>query len=353
MLAVPVLIELFGHLRHDRADRHHVEIGEGEIRVRVEILVADVAASDDRDLVVHGEGLAVHAVIHRSHPGQKLEVLRMPAFEGIEQPHLDGRMRIERGPDVVGLSAVHVVDQQAHPHAPVGRGQELPDQEPADGVLMKHVVLHVDAAFAQARQLGTSPEGIPSVAQKAHARLTRMLLQPGAESLAEAGALAVAEGARRGFPPVVRSPIARSGVPRPVAHRGPPCVRAAGGILRLWKIVAGGRVSRMPPPRCRSASLQAGRKGRPADESLVTISYDPIYFFCRVLSERSVGRRCRRRWHWLSSRRALSRPAPRRRFPGPRRRRSRGRRAPSARPNPAFIRRKRSSERRARLRCRP
>lgn len=41
MLAIPGLIELFGHLRDDRADRHNVGIAEGEIRVRVEILVGD------------------------------------------------------------------------------------------------------------------------------------------------------------------------------------------------------------------------------------------------------------------------------------------------------------------------
>ena len=139
----------------------------------------------------------MHAVIHRLQPGDELQVLRTSAHERIEQPHFHVGVRIESQPDSIGLAAVHVVDQHAYPHAPVGRGDELPDQQPANGILMKHVVLHVDTALGQARRHGTPDKRIQSVAQQVNAGLRRMLLQLCPERLAQAGAGTIANRARK------------------------------------------------------------------------------------------------------------------------------------------------------------
>ena len=191
--AVPVLVERPGNFRHDRSDRHDVDVGEREVRIRLEVLVPDVAAADDGHLIVDGEALAVHAVIHRPEPRDELEVLRPPAREGIEQPHFDGGMGVERRPHVVGLPAVHVVDEHSHPHAPVGRLDELLEEEPSDCVLVEHVVLHVDAALGVPGVHRPRDERVAPALQQANAGKARVLSQLGPERHAEGGALAVAD----------------------------------------------------------------------------------------------------------------------------------------------------------------
>src|SRR5205823_4577332 len=80
------------------ADRQDIEIHEPgrPPLARVEVLVADVAPADDGDLAVGGERLVVHP------PVEALEVREIaqqaPAArpEGIEQPHFNVRMGVER-----------------------------------------------------------------------------------------------------------------------------------------------------------------------------------------------------------------------------------------------------------------
>ena len=199
--AVPVLVEGRGDFRHDRSDRHDVDVGEREVRVCLEVLVADVASADDGHLVVHGEALAVHAVVHRPEPRHELEILRPPALEGIEEAHLDAGVGVDRRPHVVGLPAVHVVDQHPHAHAPVRCREELFEQEPPDGVLVEHVVLHVDAALGVARVHGPRHERVAPALQQVNSGKARVLLQLGPERPAEGGALAVGDrnGGRSGL----------------------------------------------------------------------------------------------------------------------------------------------------------
>ena len=64
--AVPVPVELRRDIAHDRADRDDVEVREPDPLARAEVLVADVAAADDRHLVVGGERLVVHAAVQRA-----------------------------------------------------------------------------------------------------------------------------------------------------------------------------------------------------------------------------------------------------------------------------------------------
>ena len=80
--------------------------------------------------------------------------------EGIEEPDLDVRMRIERSDRRVEAAGVRVVEQHAHPNAALGR---LPDgfpQQLAGGVAVPDVVLHVEAAVRGSRQQDPGGEGI-------------------------------------------------------------------------------------------------------------------------------------------------------------------------------------------------
>ena len=63
MHAVPVGVELAADLLDDGARQRDVEIGEVRLVGGTEILVADVAAADDRDAVVRDPRLVVHAAV--------------------------------------------------------------------------------------------------------------------------------------------------------------------------------------------------------------------------------------------------------------------------------------------------
>ena len=60
---VPVGVEHVRHLLHDGTDPHDVEIAELRVFAYAEILVRDIPAADDRNLVVDRERLVVHAAI--------------------------------------------------------------------------------------------------------------------------------------------------------------------------------------------------------------------------------------------------------------------------------------------------
>src|SRR5215472_12262962 len=62
-LALPVLFEGGGELLHRWASCQHVIVGELPRRIDLEILIADVAATNERDRAVGDEELVVHAEV--------------------------------------------------------------------------------------------------------------------------------------------------------------------------------------------------------------------------------------------------------------------------------------------------
>ena len=120
-LALPVTLEIARHLSDHRPDRHHVQVDERERLVGVEVLIADVATADDRDLAVDRERLVVHAAIEPRKVGKVFERPPAAQAERIEQPDLDVRVRGERRKERVEARGIVVVQQQADAHAAIGR----------------------------------------------------------------------------------------------------------------------------------------------------------------------------------------------------------------------------------------
>ena len=52
---------------------------QGQVRIGVEIFIANVAPADDRSLIVHCKCLGVHARIDIAKPGYELQVLWLPS----------------------------------------------------------------------------------------------------------------------------------------------------------------------------------------------------------------------------------------------------------------------------------
>ncbi len=170
-VAVPVGVELRGHVAHHRADRQHVEIGEGDFALAAEIFVADVAPADDRRLVVRGERLVVHAAVEAREIGRQLAQAEAAAGVGIEKAHLDVRVRVERCDAVVEAARVVVVEQQPHAHAALRRLPQRFAQQAAGDVAAEDVVLHVEAALGGARQHHARGKGVAAVRERMDAGL--------------------------------------------------------------------------------------------------------------------------------------------------------------------------------------
>jgi hypothetical protein len=55
----PIPIKILRHLSDDRIDSHNIEIDKRRTFRRAQVFVADIATSDNRDLIICGEGLVV------------------------------------------------------------------------------------------------------------------------------------------------------------------------------------------------------------------------------------------------------------------------------------------------------
>ena len=122
--AVPVLVETVPQLLGDRADTEHVDVGEVQVGLGIEILVPQVAPADNRHAVVRQPQLVVHASVLLRHIEQSAQGARHAGaaaqVQGVEHADLDLRMRRQRGDGPVQAIAGGVVEQNAYAHAAVG-----------------------------------------------------------------------------------------------------------------------------------------------------------------------------------------------------------------------------------------
>ena len=109
---VPERVEHRGNILNNRSDTDDIEVAELGVFPRSEVLVGDVPPADDRDLVVDREGLVVHAPVDAADVADRAQrAAGGAAFEGVEDPDLEVRVRVQcRQPDVE-TGREHVVDQ--------------------------------------------------------------------------------------------------------------------------------------------------------------------------------------------------------------------------------------------------
>ena len=123
----------------------------------VEIGIADVASAEDGDAAVGDPGLVVHAPVDAPEAQDHFEPAQQRAFaaaEGVEQPDLDIRMRVDRA--VVGIAplCVDVVEQQPDTDAAIGGLDDLLGEQAAGQIVLPVVILQVEAALGISRSGG-------------------------------------------------------------------------------------------------------------------------------------------------------------------------------------------------------
>jgi hypothetical protein len=84
----------------------------------------------------------------RREVGRELAEPEAAVGVGIEEPHLDVRMRVERRDRVVEPARAVVVEQQPHAHAALGRAPQGFAQKRAGDIGAPDLVLHVEAAVS-------------------------------------------------------------------------------------------------------------------------------------------------------------------------------------------------------------
>ncbi len=172
--AVPESVEDRLRLGGGRTDRHHVEVAEVVVVGGVEVVVADVAAADDRHPRVRDPRLVVHAARGAEETQQHFQSAPervLPRPRRVEHPYFDVLVAVER--EVGGDAAVRgeVVEEESHAHAAVGCLQHLVGEEMPGQVALPDVVHEIEAAAGGARHQDSRGEGVVAVRQHEKATL--------------------------------------------------------------------------------------------------------------------------------------------------------------------------------------
>ena len=178
----------------DRPGAEQVDVGEIQLRLGVEVFVAEVAATDDGHAAVGQPELVVHAPVLPGQVQQAAEstgdAVAAAEMQRTEQADLDVRVGGQRGDLAVAAVAGGVVEQEADAHAAVGGLQQLHGEQPRAEAVVGDVVLQVEAALGVADQFGADGEGLVAVGQQTEAGLPgRMTPGRGLHGRAEPGAL--------------------------------------------------------------------------------------------------------------------------------------------------------------------
>ena len=169
--AVPVLVEAVTQLFCHRAYAEQVDIGEIQLRLGIEILVAQIAPAHDRHAVIGQPELVVHApVLARKveqPPHCPGHARAAPQLQRVEQADLDIGMGRKGCQHIVQAITGRVIEQDAHPHPAICRLEQLVDQHARTQPVVDDVVLQVEAGLRVADQLRPGPERFAAVGQQA------------------------------------------------------------------------------------------------------------------------------------------------------------------------------------------
>ena len=114
--------------------------------------VADIATTYDRRRIVGNHQLVVHAAVDPAEVGDEVYSGPAPIGQRVEQTNLHIGVGIEGGNDrIVGL-VVGIVDEEPNPNPTVGRLEHVIEYDPAGGIAIPDVVLHIQALLGQVRQ---------------------------------------------------------------------------------------------------------------------------------------------------------------------------------------------------------
>ena len=183
--AVPVSVEYPRQIADNRPDRQHIQIAKIGDGVHAIVVVADIAAADDRRRIVGHHQLVVHAAVDPAEVDKEVEPGPPPVAGRVEQTDLDIGVGVEGGFDRIAGLVVGIVDEEPHPDPAIGRPHHPVDDDPAGRIAVPDVVLHVETSLGQVGQRQAYDEGLARLAQEAEAGEARMRVGRRAKKLAQ------------------------------------------------------------------------------------------------------------------------------------------------------------------------
>src|SRR5450755_862087 len=190
------------HRRSRRAgprwDRYKdIVVGELRFRVHLEVLIADIASSDERYCVVGDYQFVVHSIVEPRGVEEKLhasEERRMATIrERIENTDFDGMMSVERKDLFVARNSGPIVHQNAYAHAAIGRAQQRLGQQPARFIAAKNEILKIQGTFGSVDHLRPDQKPVDADRDDAKSRSPVVFLRRACKLSAETGFLRVSE----------------------------------------------------------------------------------------------------------------------------------------------------------------
>ena len=186
---VPVVVEDAVGLLHGGAGNQQIQVLEIHIGACAEVLLADVAATDDRDSAVGNPTLVVHAVVHAESALHQFQRARDAAAvaERVVEADFNVRVPVQRHHQRVLVLGVHVVKQDAHAHTALGGVVQRLGHQVADQVVVPDVVLQVQAAACVRGDHRACGEGIHAITEERHAGLSGVCVLQRHDFLVDAG----------------------------------------------------------------------------------------------------------------------------------------------------------------------
>ncbi|MCY1444585.1 hypothetical protein D9M71_610650 [compost metagenome] len=131
----------------DGADTEYVDIGEIQVRLGIEILVPQIAPTNDGHAVIGQPQLVVHAPVLLRQVEQAAHGARhagaAPQVQRVEYANLDLGMCCEGGDGDVLAVAGGVVEENAYTHAAVSSLEHFFHQQSRTDAVMHDVVLQI------------------------------------------------------------------------------------------------------------------------------------------------------------------------------------------------------------------
>jgi hypothetical protein len=139
----------------------------------------------------------VHPPVAAIEIAHEVDQAHVAGREGIEEPDLDRRVRIQLQERPVETHGVQVVQKEAHPHAAFRRIQHGREQDPPGRVVVPAVVLDIERPLGRAHEPEIGRKGIARMSEETEAGKPRMRRLQRRRTKAQPGSLGIGQAEAR------------------------------------------------------------------------------------------------------------------------------------------------------------
>ena len=136
-----------------------------------EILVTNVAATDDRRLPIDGERLVMHAPVQSCEVCREIDESPPPVAKWVEEANLEPRLSIQCREFGVHPDRIVVIKKQSHPYAARRRAAQGVEEKASGNIAVPDVILDVQCSLGGFSEQIARGESVCAFAQRDDATL--------------------------------------------------------------------------------------------------------------------------------------------------------------------------------------